>query len=46
MTRHKSPKVRQKNHIVTLREEEVPDEGRVVVEFLFLEEEEEVEGVR
>jgi hypothetical protein len=36
----------QRNHIVTLREEEVPEEGRVVVETLFLEEEEEVEEVR
>jgi hypothetical protein len=41
--KHKIPKVRQRNHIVTLREEEVPEEGRVVVETLFPEEEEEVE---
>jgi hypothetical protein len=40
MTRHRSLKVRWKNHMVTLREEEVPKEGRVVVETLFLEEEE------
>jgi hypothetical protein len=46
MTRHRSPKVRQRNHIVTLREEKVPEEDRVVVETLFLEEEEEVEEVR
>jgi hypothetical protein len=43
MTRHISPKVRLRNHVVTLREEEVPEEARVVVETLFLEEEEEVE---
>jgi hypothetical protein len=35
--------MRRRNHIVTLREEEVPEEGRVVAEVLFLEEEEEVE---
>jgi hypothetical protein len=35
--------MRQRNHIVTLREEEVPKEGRVVVKVLFPEEEEEVE---
>ena len=46
MTRHIIPKVRHRNHIVTLREEEVPEEYRVVVETLFLEEEEEVEEVR
>jgi hypothetical protein len=35
MTRHKIPKVRKRSHIVTLREEEVFEEGRVVVENLF-----------
>jgi hypothetical protein len=35
--------MRWRNHIVTLREEEVPEEGRVVVEVLFPEEEEEAE---
>jgi hypothetical protein len=42
MTRHISPKVKWRNHIVTLREEEVPEEDKVVVETLFLEEEEDV----
>jgi hypothetical protein len=46
MTRHKSPKVRWRNHVVTLKEEEVPEEDRVLVETLFLEEEEEVEEAR
>jgi hypothetical protein len=46
MTRHRSPKARWINHIVTLREEEVPEEGRVVVETLCLEEGEEVEEGR
>jgi hypothetical protein len=35
--------MRQRSHIVTLREEEVPEKGRVVVEALFPEEEEEAE---
>jgi hypothetical protein len=43
MTRYKIPKVRQRNHIITLREDEFPKEGRVVAETLFPEEEEEVE---
>jgi hypothetical protein len=43
MTRHRSPKVRLRNHIVTLKEEEVPEGDRLVVETLFLEEDEEVE---
>jgi hypothetical protein len=43
MTRQRSQKARQINHIVTLREEEVPEEGRVVVETLFPEEEAEEE---
>jgi hypothetical protein len=46
MTRHKIPKVRQRNHIVTLREEEVPNEDRVVVETLFLEKEEDIQEER
>jgi len=33
--------MRRRNHIVTLKEEEVPKEGRVVVETHFLKEEEE-----
>jgi hypothetical protein len=32
-----------RKHIVTLREEEVPEEGRVVVQTLFPKEEEEAE---
>jgi hypothetical protein len=43
MTRHRSPKVRLRNHIVTLKEEEILEGDRVVVETLFLEEKEEVE---
>jgi hypothetical protein len=43
MTRHIIPKVRLRNHIVTLREEEVPEGDKGVVEIIFLEEEEEVE---
>jgi hypothetical protein len=43
MSRHISPKVRQRNHIFTLKEEEVPKEDKAVVETLSLEEEEEVE---
>ena len=46
MIRYRSPKLRQRNHIVTLREEEFPEEGRVVVETLFLEEEEEAKEER
>jgi hypothetical protein len=43
MTRHRSPRLRMKNHIITRKEEEVPEGDRVVEENLFLEEEEEVE---
>jgi hypothetical protein len=46
MTRHRIPKVRWRNHIVTMREEEVLEEDRVGVETLFLEEEEDVEEER
>jgi hypothetical protein len=35
--------MRKINHIVTMREKEVPEEDRVVVETLFPEEEEEAE---
>jgi hypothetical protein len=35
------PKDEARSHIVTLREEEVPEEGRVVVEVIFPQEEEE-----
>jgi hypothetical protein len=38
--------VRLRNHIVTLKEEEVPEGDRVVAETLFLEEEEQVEEER
>jgi hypothetical protein len=38
-----NPRMRQRNHIVTLREEEVPKEDRVVVEVIFPKEEEEAE---
>jgi len=41
MTRNKNPKVRWRNYTVTLKEEEVPEEERVVLETLFLKEEEE-----
>jgi len=34
--------MRQRNHIITLKEEEFPEEGRVVVEVIFPEEVEEV----
>jgi hypothetical protein len=38
MTRKRSPKVRLRNHIVTLKEEEAFEGDRVVVETLFIEE--------
>jgi hypothetical protein len=41
--KYRSPKTNKRSHIVTLREEEVPKDDRVVVETLFPEEEEEVE---
>jgi tRNA G37 N-methylase Trm5 len=37
--------MRLRNHIVTLKEEEVPEEYHLVGEIIFLEEEEEVEEV-
>jgi hypothetical protein len=43
MIRHKSPRLRLKNHIVTQKEEEVPEGDNMVEEILFLEEEEEAE---
>jgi hypothetical protein len=46
MTRHRSPNARQRNHIVTLREDEVLKDDKVVVDTLFLEEEEEVEEAK
>jgi hypothetical protein len=41
MTRHRSPRVRLKDHIVTQKEEEFPKGDNLVEEILFLEEEEE-----
>jgi hypothetical protein len=41
--RHRSPEMRQRDHIVTLREEEFLMEGRVGLEVLFPKVEEEVE---
>ena len=43
MIRHKSPRLRLKNHMVTRKEEEVLEGDSMVEETLFLEEEEEVE---
>jgi hypothetical protein len=43
MKRNIIPKVILKNHIVTLKEEEVPEGDRVVVETIFLKEGEEEE---
>jgi hypothetical protein len=42
MKRHRIPKVRLRNHIVTLKEEKVSKGDKVVVENIFLEEEEKV----
>jgi hypothetical protein len=41
--RHRGPEMNWRNHIVTLREDEVPEEGKVVLKFLFPEVEEEAE---
>jgi hypothetical protein len=40
MIRHRNPRKRVKNHMVTLKEEEVPKKHHLVGETLFLEEEE------
>jgi hypothetical protein len=45
MIRHRKPRMILRNHMVTLKEEEVPEEDRLVGEILFLKEEEEVEEV-
>ena len=45
MIRHRKPRMRQRNYIVTLKEEEVLEEDRLVGEILFLEEEGDVEEV-
>jgi hypothetical protein len=42
MTRHTNPKMRLRNHIVTRKEEEFPEEDKMVEE-VFPEEEEEAE---
>jgi hypothetical protein len=46
MTRHRIPKVRLRNHIVTLKEEEVLEGDRMLVETIFPKEEEEAEEER
>ena len=46
MIRHKSPRLRLENHIVTQKEEEIPKGGNMVEEIIFLEEEEEAEEER
>jgi hypothetical protein len=46
MIRHRSPKLRMKNHIVTQKEEEVSEGDSMVEETLFLDEEEEAEEER
>jgi hypothetical protein len=43
MTRNRSPRSRLKNHIVTYKEEEVPEGDIAVEEIIFLEKEEEGE---
>jgi hypothetical protein len=43
MIRHRTLRMRMRNHMVILKEEEVPKEDRLVGEIIFLEEEEEVE---
>jgi hypothetical protein len=41
MTRHKNPKMRLRNHIVTQKEDEVPEEDTMVEEVLLEKEAEE-----
>jgi hypothetical protein len=41
MIRHRSPRVRLKDHIVTQKEEEFPEGDNLVEEIIFLKEEEE-----
>jgi hypothetical protein len=43
MIRHRSPRLRMKNHIITQKEEEVTKGDSMVEETIFLEEEEEAE---
>jgi tRNA A22 N-methylase len=45
MIRHRKLRMRMRNHMVTLKEEEVLKEDHLVGEIIFLEEEEEVEEV-
>ena len=45
MIRHRKPRMRLRNHMATLKEEEVLEEDHLVGEIIFLEEEEEVEEV-
>lgn len=45
MIRHQKTRMRLRNHMVTLKEEEFPKEDPLVGEIIFLEEEEEVEEV-
>jgi hypothetical protein len=45
MIRHRKIRMRMRNHMVTLKVEEVPKEDHLVGEIIFLEEEEEVEEV-
>jgi hypothetical protein len=45
MIRHQKIRMRMRNHMVTLKGEEVPKEDHLVGEIFFLEEEEEVEEV-
>ena len=46
MIRHRSPRLRMKNHTVTQKEEEVPKGDNMVEGMCFLEEEEEAEEER
>lgn len=46
MIRQKSQRLRMRNHIVDYKEEEVPEGENLVVENLFLEEDEEAEEVK
>ena len=45
MIRHRKLRMRMRNHMVTLKEEEVLKEDRLVGDIIFLKEEEEVEEV-
>jgi hypothetical protein len=45
MIRHRKIRMRMRNHMVSLKEEEVPNEDRLVGEIIFLEDEEEIEEV-